>query len=86
MTEKNAQLEAGLASDLNRELDTGAKNSKTRYLKVSKIGNKHIRCFVIILTLPFMIVINCVFITVAAVRQMFVTNAKTVRTAIEKSI
>jgi len=38
------------------------------------------------LTLPFMIVINCVFITVAAVRQMFVTNAKTVRTAIEKSI
>ncbi len=30
--------------------------------------------------------LDCVFITVAAVRQMFVTNAKTVRTAIEKSI
>lgn len=60
--------------------------AKTRYLKVSKIENKHIRRFVIILTLPFMIVINCVFIAVAAVRQMFIVNAKTVRSAIEKGI
>jgi len=82
----NEKLEAGLASDLNRELDTGAKNSKTRYLKVSKIENKNIRRIVIILTLPFIICLNCFLITIGAIKQMFVTNAKTVRTAIEKSI
>jgi len=60
--------------------------AKTRYLKVSKIENKYVRRFVIILTLPFMIVINCVFIAVAAVRQMFIVNAKTVRSAIEKGV
>ena len=58
--------------------------AKTRYLKVSKIKNKHIRRFVIVLTLPFMIVLNCIFITISAVRQMFIVNAKTVRSAIEQ--
>ena len=60
--------------------------AKTKYLTVSKIKNKHIRRFVIVLTLPFMIVLNCVFITISAVRQMFIVNAKTVRSAIEKGI
>ena len=59
---------------------------KTKYLTVSKIKNKHIRRFVIVLTLPFMIVLNCVFITISAVRQMFIVNAKTVRSAIEQSV
>ena len=57
-----------------------------KYLTVSKIKNKHIRRFVIVLTLPFMIVLNCVFITISAVRQMFIVNAKTVRSAIEQSV
>ena len=60
--------------------------AKTKYLTVSKIKNKHIRRFVIVLTLPFMIVLNCVFITISAVRQMFIVNAKTVRSAIEQSV
>ena len=60
--------------------------AKTKYLTVSKIKNKHIRRFVIVLTLPFMIVLNCIFITISAVRQMFIVNAKTVRTAIEKGV
>ena len=62
------------------------KMAKTKYLTVSKIKNKHIRRFVIVLTLPFMIVLNCVFITISAVRQMFIVNAKTVRSAIEQSV
>jgi hypothetical protein len=60
--------------------------AKTRYLKVSKIKNKHIRRFVIILTLPFMIVLNCVFITISAIKQMVVTNTKTIRSAIELEV
>ena len=60
------------------------KMAKTKYLTVSKIKNKHIRRFVIVLTLPFMIVLNCVFITISAVRQMVVTNVKTVKSAIEQ--
>ena len=60
--------------------------AKTNYLRVSKIKNKHLRRFVIFFTLPFMICLNCVFILIWAVKQMFVTNAKTVKTAIEKSI
>lgn len=60
--------------------------TKTHYLKVSKIENKHIRRIVIILTLPFMICLNCLFITIGAIKQIFVTNAKTIRTAIEKGI
>ena len=60
--------------------------AKIHILKVSKIKNKHIRRFVIVLTLPFMIVLNCVFITISAVRQMFIVNAKTVRSAIEQSV
>ena len=60
--------------------------AKTRYLKVSKIKNKHIRRFVIILTLPFMIVLNCVFITISAIKQMVVTNVKTVKSAIEQVV
>ena len=60
--------------------------AKTKYLTVSKIKNKHIRRFVIVLTLPFMIVLNCIFITISAVRQMFIVNAKTVRSAIEQGI
>ena len=62
------------------------KMAKTRYLKVSKIKNKHIRRFVIILTLPFMIVLNCVFITISAIKQMVVTNVKTVKSAIEQGV
>jgi len=53
---------------------------------VSKIKNKHIRRFVIVLTLPFMIILNCVFITISAVIQMFIVNAKTVRSAIEQGV
>ena len=60
--------------------------AKTKYLTVSKIENKHIRRIVIILTLPFMIVLNCVFITISAVRQMFIVNANTVRSAIMHSV
>jgi hypothetical protein len=60
--------------------------AKTKYLTVSKIKNKHIRRFVIILTLPFMIVINCVFITISAIKQMVVTNVKTVKSAIEQGV
>ena len=60
--------------------------AKTSYLMVSKIKNKHLRRFVIVFTLPFMICLNCVFIIIWAVKQMFITNAKTVRTAIEKAI
>ena len=60
--------------------------AKTKYLTVSKIENKHIRRIVVILTLPFMIVLNCVFITISAVRQMFIVNAKTVRSAIEHGV
>ena len=59
---------------------------KTKYLTVSKIENKHIRRFVIILTLPFMIVLNCVFITISAIKQMVVTNVKTVKSAIEQGV
>ena len=59
---------------------------KTKYLTVSKIKNKHTRRFVIILTLPFMIVLNCVFITISAIKQMVVTNVKTVRSAIEQGV
>ena len=62
------------------------KMAKTKYLTVSKIKNKHIRRFVIILTLPFMIVLNCVFITISAIKQMVVTNVKTVKSAIEQGI
>lgn len=60
--------------------------AKTKYLTVSKIENKHIRRIVIILTLPFMIVLNCVFITISAVRQMFIVNAETVISAIEQGV
>ena len=60
--------------------------AKTKYLTVSKIKNKRIRRFVIVLTLPFMIVLNCIFITISAVRQMVVTNVKTVKSAIEQGI
>ena len=60
--------------------------AKTKYLTVSKIKNKHIRRFVIILTLPFMIVLNCVFITISAIKQMVVTNVETVKSAIEQGI
>ena len=59
---------------------------KTKYLTVSKIKNKHIRRFVIVLTLPFMIVLNCVFITISAIKQMVLTNVKTVRSAIEQGV
>ena len=60
--------------------------AKTKYLTVSKIKNKHIRRFVIVLTLPFMIVLNCVFITIGAIKQMVLTNVKTVRSAIEQGV
>ena len=60
--------------------------AKTKYLTVSKIKNKHIRRFVIVLTLPFMIVLNCVFITISAIKQMVLTNVKTVRSAIEQGV
>ena len=60
--------------------------AKIHILKVSKIKNKHTRRFVIILTLPFMIVLNCILITIGAVRQMFIVNAKTVRSAIEQGV
>lgn len=60
--------------------------AKTHYLRVSKIKNKYLRRFAIILTLPFMICLNCLFITIGAIKQMFITNAKTVKTAIEKNI
>ena len=60
--------------------------AKTKYLTVSKIKNKHIRRFVIILTLPFLIVLNCVFITISAIKQMVLTNVKTVRSAIEQGV
>ena len=62
------------------------KMAKTKYLTVSKIKNKHIRRFVIILTLPFLIVLNCVFITISAIKQMVVTNVKTVKSAIEQGV
>ena len=62
------------------------KMAKTKYLTVSKIKNKHIRRIVVILTLPFMIVLNCVFITISAIKQMVVTNVKTVKSAIEQGI
>ena len=60
--------------------------AKTKYLTVSKIKNKHIRRIVVILTLPFMIVLNCVFITISAIKQMVVTNVKTVKSAIEQGV
>ena len=62
------------------------KMAKTKYLTVSKIKNKHIRRIVVILTLPFMIVLNCVFITISAIKQMVVTNVKTVKSAIEQGV
>ena len=60
--------------------------AKTKYLTVSKIKNKHIRRIVVILTLPFMIVLNCIFITISAIKQMVVTNVKTVKSAIEQGV
>ena len=60
--------------------------AKIHILKVSKIKNKHIRRFVIVLTLPFLIILNCVFITIIAIKQMVVTNVKTVRSAIEQGV
>ena len=62
------------------------KMAKTNYLRVSKIKNKHLRRFVIILTLPFMIVLNCALITISAIKQMVVTNVKTVKSAIEQGV
>ena len=50
------------------------------------VKNKHIRRFVIVLTLPFLIALNCVFITISAIKQMVVTNVKTVKSAIEQGV
>ena len=33
-----------------------------------------------------MIVLNCVFITISAIKQMVVTNVKTVKSAIEQGV